>query len=324
MRPTLASSTSSAGILSFAIAVAVSLASSPARAQTPSAAEQAFRDGRAAVQAGDYATACTKFNESQRLEPAPGTLMNIADCEEHTGKLVAAREHFNLAASGFPRADGRRAFALKHASDLEKRLGHLTLRLEPGAPRDAQVRRGNEIADTSGQPAVVDPGSFDIVVSAPGREDRTYRIDVPEGGTIDQAIEVGPEVVREAPKPAPRADAVTRPETSTDKMRTIGFVVGGVGAASLVTGIVTGVMAAGKASTVKDHCDAAYACDSAGLDAASSGKTLAPISTVTLIAGVALVGAGTYLVIKGRSGRTTAFAPYAAPAGGGAAVTYQF
>jgi len=310
--------------LAAALLVSIATPASAAGGAAPSAAEQAFREGRAAVQAGDYPTACAKFNQSQSLEPAPGTLMNVADCEEHTGKLIAARDHFNLAASGFGRTDGRRAFALKRAADLDKRVARLTLRLAPGAPQGAQVRHGNEIVDASGQPAVVDPGDFDVVVSAPGREDRAIHIAVPEGATLEQSVDVGPEIAHVVKAdPALEAASAAR-AASAKRTQTIGYVVGGVGVASLAVGVLTGVMAAGRAGTVKDHCDAAYACDSTGLDAASSGKTLAPISTVTLIAGVALVGAGTYLVVKGRSGRTTAFAPYVTPLGGGAGLAHTF
>ncbi|NOU28880.1 MAG: hypothetical protein HOO96_13330, partial [Polyangiaceae bacterium] len=49
-------------------------------------AETLFREGRKALEAGDYAVACAKFAESQRIEPAPGTLLNLAGCEERSGK----------------------------------------------------------------------------------------------------------------------------------------------------------------------------------------------------------------------------------------------
>src|ERR1041384_7022387 len=64
-----------------------------ARAEPDSvaAAETLFREGREAVKRADYAVACPKFQESQRLDPAIGTLLNLALCEESWGGLADAR-----------------------------------------------------------------------------------------------------------------------------------------------------------------------------------------------------------------------------------------
>src|ERR1700722_7602304 len=115
-------------VLSAALLVPT-FAATVARAQAPAASSQAdrlFREGRASADAGDYTTARDRFLASERLDPAPGTLLNVADCEVHLGLLVNAREHFQLAASGFPRTDSRRAWATTRAAEIEKRLARLT------------------------------------------------------------------------------------------------------------------------------------------------------------------------------------------------------
>ncbi|MFO0567610.1 MAG: hypothetical protein U0263_18270 [Polyangiaceae bacterium] len=58
-----------------------------AQGRDATAAEALFNAGRDAVKAGDYPTACAKFRESNRLDPAPGTVLNLADCEEHLGHV---------------------------------------------------------------------------------------------------------------------------------------------------------------------------------------------------------------------------------------------
>src|SRR5271155_139017 len=72
-------------------------------AQTSSAASaqaaELFEQGRALIARQDYRAACPKFAESDRLEPKVGTRLNLADCEEHLGQIVAARGHWQDAAN---------------------------------------------------------------------------------------------------------------------------------------------------------------------------------------------------------------------------------
>ena len=73
---------------------AVLLMAPPARAQAPAqgtnkvAAEALFEDGRRLVAAGSFTEACPKFADSERLDPSPGTLLNLASCYE---KLVRTK-----------------------------------------------------------------------------------------------------------------------------------------------------------------------------------------------------------------------------------------
>lgn len=60
-------------------------------------AEQAFQDARQAMQAGDTAKARALFLRSYRLEPAVGTLLNLAMCEEKLGMRDDAIRHYQAA-----------------------------------------------------------------------------------------------------------------------------------------------------------------------------------------------------------------------------------
>jgi outer membrane protein assembly factor BamD (BamD/ComL family) len=64
------------------LVLAASSPSSEARAdETPAhAAERLFNEGNALADVGNFAAACERYSESNRLEPAIGTQFNLADC----------------------------------------------------------------------------------------------------------------------------------------------------------------------------------------------------------------------------------------------------
>lgn len=304
--------------LRTALAALVLLLPSVARAND--AAEKLFREGRAAMTAGNFAAACPKFEESQRIEPAPGTLMNLADCEEHLGQIVQARNDFALAASGFPRDDPRRPFVLQHASDLEKRFAHLALRLAPGGPAGTTVRRANVIVDPAslGVAVDVDPGEQRVVVSAPGHVDRAYEVRLGEGESKELAVEVG------ALEPTKTIVKTLVYANHTSPKRVAGVVVGLAGLAAVGVGVGTGIVAMGDANDVRAHCNAIGICDERGAGAAAEGRVVAPLTTGLLIGGGGFVLAGVMLLWASAGHSSTTVTPMIGRDGGGIAVTGAF
>jgi hypothetical protein len=59
-----------------------------ARDRDPVAAEALFRAGRDALKRGAWAAACSKLAESQTLDPAAGTALNLAVCQEKLGNVA--------------------------------------------------------------------------------------------------------------------------------------------------------------------------------------------------------------------------------------------
>jgi hypothetical protein len=311
-------------------ALLAALAPRPACAQSTAAAEALFNQGRTAMESKDYDTACQRFRESDKLDHAVGTLLNLAVCETTRGRLATGWELFRAVSEKLGGDDPRRDFVAKQLSQIEPRLPHLTLKLAAGAPEGTHAKEGDaEFAGGAfGVPLPMDPGKHSFVVDAPGYESRTVSLDLAEGS--QEALEI-------APGPALPAKAAPSAALSSDKApvsgegggsdrRLLGWVIGGVGVAGLGVGAITGAMALGKKSTADDQCNSStHVCSAEGRDAASAGRTLAVVSTVGWIAGAIGVGTGVYFILTGSPKHAqTALVTEITPLGAGLRLTRTF
>jgi hypothetical protein len=304
-----------------AVVSACLVATVPALAQPstdPAAADAVFQKGREAAEKGEWAIACPKFSESQRLDPAPGTLLNLADCEEHLGQLASAYEHFKTALETMASNDDRIPFAKSRVEKLERSVPHLTLNAPSDLPADAKVMRDDvQLGSASfGLALPVNPGAHTIVISAPGHKEKRTTITLKAGeaetmtlhpGEIDTSAAVVAPVTHAGPSSS--AHVSDAPTASGGATRTSGLVLGTIGIVGVGLGAVTGLMVLGKKSIINDptHCNQdTHVCDQSGVDAASSGKTLSVVSTVAFAAGAAALVGGAVLFFVGDSETKTA------------------
>jgi hypothetical protein len=160
--------------LALAALLALTFGQGRAYANDVANAEAAFEDGRRLLAAGQLPWACAKFEESQRLDPATGTLLNLAACHQSLGRLATAWSEFRAAeaaAARDKRAD-RVAFAHQHALALEPRLAHLQLTLpaEMRLPGLKLLLDGIELTALPTLDVPLDPGPHQIQALAPGYE----------------------------------------------------------------------------------------------------------------------------------------------------------
>lgn len=303
----------------------------PALAQdVVAAAREQFQLGREASDKGDFAKARELFQKSIELHPTPGALLNLAVCEEHLGLIASAYVRFRQFTDLVPSSDDRYAGAKRSAAALEPRLPKLRIELAAGAPAGTTVTRdGIAVAGRNlGAELPVDPGKHAVVVTAPGHDERRYEVTLSEAQKESLKVEPGPaSAAQDDPKaPAPSALVTAAPTATTPPppppssgMRTAGFVLGGVGVAGLAVGGITGALTLSKTSEVEGMCPNPDRCTTEGVAVADSARTLGLVSTVSFIAGAALVGAGVFLVITGKPAAPTetAFAPVVLPGGAG-------
>src|SRR5512138_2397422 len=116
-------------LLAASLAAGLALAAAlPARADTTAeqraAAQALFDDARRLMADKKYAEACPKLEESQRLDPGIGTLLNLAECQSLTGRTASAWANF-LEAAYQAKAAGqakRENTARSRAAALEPKL----------------------------------------------------------------------------------------------------------------------------------------------------------------------------------------------------------
>ena len=140
------------------------------------AAEALFVEGRKLMEAGRYVDACPKFEASQRLDPGVGTMLNLAECYEKSGRTASAWAEFREVISAARAAESkeREALARERAAALEGKLSRLTIALSPeatGTP-GIEIRRDGATVDSAelGTSIPVDPGKHVIEANAPGRQ----------------------------------------------------------------------------------------------------------------------------------------------------------
>lgn len=287
------------------------------QADTPATcaeAESIFKVARAKVEAKDYDEAIPLLKQSLALcrSPKLGALYNLALAEQALGKTAAAYLHY----AEFTRdvqVQDERYDQSKHAMgtmyaenahlrfvNLEHLLAGSTVLLD-----DAAVGKF-----TTGYEIPAESGRHSIVIREPGQSERRLSVDMRLGQAQD--VDVKP------PKP------------SWFTRKNVGFVVGGVGVANLVAGVITGSLAWQKRTELTTGCakPEAFCTTADGINNhIETGKTLGDASTATFIIGGALTAVGATLVLlpsKGTPSKEVAVVPIVLPNGGGLSFAASF
>jgi hypothetical protein len=280
---------------SLCAAATLLMTAASARADGPSdqaRAEALFAEGRRLLTTSRFAEACPKFAESERLDPAIGTQLNLGDCYEKTGQTASAWAVFRDAAAEAQRTnDARRgSVASERATALALRLVRLTI-VVPAASRapGLQVKRDGVAIDSAawGEPTPMDPGWHAIEATAPGKRRWTAPVTIDAARALTE-ITVPPLEDLAAPTSTTDASAAGRSQ------RIAAVVVAGTGVAALGVGAIFTGLAVARNHDSDAHCRGNL-CDALGVEQRAEALGNARASTVSVIAGLAAIGGGAAL-----------------------------
>jgi tetratricopeptide (TPR) repeat protein len=142
-------------------------------------AETLYQEGKRLMKEKNHASACPKLAESQKLDPAAGTALNLAACYDEWGKYATAWAHYNdaLALARREGQDYRVKYAEEQLKAVEKKLTKVQVNVAEVPPGLEVTLDGRVLpAAAFGTPLPVDPGVHVIEATAPGK--KTARIEV--------------------------------------------------------------------------------------------------------------------------------------------------
>jgi hypothetical protein len=293
-----------------------------------------FKEGRRLLDEGKVVEACTKFAESERLDPGGGTLLNLAECHRRQGRAASAWTEFTEALAQ-ARRDGRADrsdIAASRVAELEPQLSRLSVVVPPAADRvdltvtldHAPLRR-----PAWGLAVPLDPGAHTVQASAPGCKPWTAEIAIGPAHDL-QSVAVPP--LEPAPRelaptegaPVPIASAAPTiapppspaPEVSSVSPWRDGAMVGAaaLGAVGVGLGSYFGLNAITLNQHAASECPAGR-CTNQAQSTSANATSSADASTVSFAVGAAGVAAAAALFFTRHASAVHTVAIGATPTG---------
>jgi hypothetical protein len=274
-------------------------------AQDRAAAETLFSEAGASYQKGRYPEACAKLAESHKLDPAVGTLLNLARCYEKMGRTATAWLTFLDAASAAKRAHQQeREISARQAADaLAPSLPRLTVEVARELA-GLEIKRDGTVLPVAlwNSSAPVDPGEHEIECVAPGKKPWSTRIRAELGKVTTVSIPA----LDDAPKSVATTESrpgsgdvtadvdIASAASARSSRHVVALVTGGVGIVGLGVGAAFGLAAKADGDAVKQACPASY-CDDATIQRNASAHDKATVSTIAFAAGGAALVTGVVL-----------------------------
>ncbi len=261
-------------------------------------AEMLFFTARGLMEAGRVSEACAKLNESYRLDPAAGTLLNLGVCHEKEGKIASAWGEFrqSIADARKNNRPDREKLASDRVAVIEPELPFLTITVPDNVrkiPGLVISRNGvplNAAAWSTELP--VDPGQVEIEETAPDYKPKTLKLTIANKQHSTLTAE-----------PLELAPIFKPPPPFWTAKREWGALIFGSGAVLAGVGGYFGVQAINNVSTSNTNCPNDRAgvqrCNGTGVNSMNDAQTQAWVSDIGIGVGAAAALVGAYLFITG-------------------------
>jgi serine/threonine-protein kinase len=304
-------------------------------------AEFLFDEGLTLMKKGQFKDACPKLENSQRIEPAVGTLLYLAECYERIGRVSSAWVTFREAAS-LARASAqpqRASIAQARADRAKSEIAILTIEIPPEVRSIAglAVRCGPVSVNVALESVDVplDPGEVTLEATAPGYLTFSRQVHIETKGRsrivisaleplpsratevaspsrhVSPAIEMGTVstgIHATAPPPTRSSPGFHRPIPVTS------IALGGLGLVGLGIGTYFGLSAISKASDARTICPNGTCTEQRGETLMNDARSAARLSNVTIGLGATALAAGLVLYLirpEHASAQTASLGPMA-------------
>jgi hypothetical protein len=323
-------------IASIPLVAGLALAPVPARAQAeppataakppagaptepPDAGAKArFAAAQALFEKRDFAAALPAFREVYAALGSPNAHLYLARCLRELGRLPEAYEELSATvvesaarAEKEPRFLATRDAAAAERALLEAKVARLVVAVAKPPP-GVEVEVGGKplAAARLGQPIAVAPGATTVVAKAPGRTSAREEVTIAAGALATVALSLDaatpppvaapPPATAAAPPPRPpparEAPLAPTPRRDDSTLRLVGFGVLAIGVGGFVTAAVTGAMANGRFSSIREECGGMRCADPAVNDRVDGGRGLDTAANVGLVIGALGVAGGAAMV----------------------------
>jgi hypothetical protein len=264
-------------------------------------ARQQFQQALALETAGDWSGASILFQQVAQVRLTPQVRFHIALCEEHLGKLAAALGHYQIAADEAQEAQASEVAAqvASRTEGLKARIPKILILRGSGADYASISLDGIALGASSiGSDLPVDPGPHTIDATSQGFKpfNAKFQIADKENKKIEVVLEALPPPPVEEKGVSSSGEAPLPPPTKN----LAPFVVGGVGAASLVASGVFFLLRSKSINSLETACPDPTKCAASEKSNYDRGKTYTVVADVTLGIGIAGVAAGATLFLLNR------------------------
>jgi len=279
----------------------VALGQAPAKPSDEQLADRDFATALELMEAKRYAEARPLLEESQRLAPASGTLLNLADCYQELGRLTLALETFSQAAELARRTGNiaRQQVAEQRKQALAPRLAHVIVTAPNAPPGLTLTLDGKELPEKFwARPQAVDPGAHAVRATAPGKQAHEIALGpLPEGAT--RSVEIPPLAPLAAAELTPADEAPGQEPRATD-WQTVGAITSAaLGTVAVVGGTLFAVHSQSKHEESDRYCDGSRCSDPQGVDAMHDAIIAGDRATACfIVAGVGLSVAGVLWFVR--------------------------